>query len=116
DPDGVRRRHAGDLLLPFRGIGDVVVIVRGDMIAAEPLAVDAILRAEKVKHAGDRRFLAVEIEYLDRDIPVQHVALRIAFEIVMLMQLAAEIGKTDGNNVIMNAQQRFPWADGAAAF
>ena len=50
--DDLGARHAGDLFLPGRRAGHIVVVVCGDVTAAEA-AIEAVLRQQQVVHRGD---------------------------------------------------------------
>ena len=97
-------RHAGDLLLPRRRVGDVVVVGRGDVAAAEA-AVDAVVRAQQVEHRRDQRLAVGERELLHRHVAQQDVrALVVVAEGLVLD--AAEVGERDRLDVVARVDQR----------
>ena len=103
DRDEPLRGNAGDRLLPFRRVRDVVVIrFRAGVAEA---AVDAVVRAQQVVHGGNDDVALDGGEPLDRYGALEHVpALVVAGE--ARVRRAAEVGKRDGQHVVPALEQR----------
>ena len=74
DMDDVLARHAGDVLGPGRGKRLVLVVVRGDVVAAQ-VAVQAVVGAHQIEHRGDQRVAVLQRQAADRDVARQHVGM-----------------------------------------
>ena len=112
DLDHLGARHAGDLFLPSRGTGHIVVVAPGHVAAAEA-AVEAVLRHQQVVDAGDQRLAAVgEGDLAHRQVALEHVLLRVVGPVLVLD--AAEIGKADFGDAIVAVGQTQPQAGLAA--
>ena len=73
DALGHGRRHAGDLLLPGRGVGRGVVVAGGPL-AGQALATHAVLGQHEVEHGGHQPGATGGVDGCGRDTPVVHAA------------------------------------------
>ena len=94
--------HPGDLLLPCRRVGHVVIEGAGDVVAPQS-AIDAVVGHEKVEDRGDRHLAFPGRDGLDRDMTPQHVVVIRACEVVV--ERVAEIGEPDRQDIITGVQE-----------
>ena len=73
DPDGLLGRHAGDLLLPGRGVGRRVVVA-GRPLPGQAVAAHAVLGEHEVEHRGHQPLTAGRVDGHDRDAAGVHAA------------------------------------------
>ena len=97
DSYGLFGLNAGDLLLPCRGIGNIVVEGRGTGAAKSPI--DTVIGAQKVEHGRNTRLAVGEFDAPHRHIAQQYVAALIVFGEV-LMQRPAKIRECHGCDIV----------------
>src|SRR5690606_2780700 len=78
--DGLVTRHAGDLLLPGRRVGHVVVVAVGDILVFQT-ARHAVVGGDQIEHGGDHRLARGELDGTHRDLAHQHLFLRVGGEV-----------------------------------
>ena len=107
DTGGLLGGHAGDLLLPGRGVGLHLVQGGGTVILAKP-AVDAVVGAHQVEHRDRERLGAVGLlQALDgQAVEQQLVAGAAALDVIeVFVSDAAEVGEGDLRHLVMPVGQ-----------
>ena len=96
-------RHAGNLLLPGRRVGDIVIVAAGDVIATQTL-IHPVVGHIQVIHGGDQHFAVGSLDLAHRHATLQHVAMRSAVEVLVCN--VAEVRECRFNDGIVLLNQR----------
>ena len=112
-PDDLVGRDARNLLLPLRGVGQVIVVARGAVDVAQA-AVDAIMGHEEVEDIGAAYHTIFGLDMDDGHLVLDDVGMTRGGEMGILIVGTTEIGVEERHDVVAMVEEGETWREGLA--